>query len=145
MTQLNLHNHFTSPASDNNIWRLNLQTQTRTELIQLSVFLAKAFPGAVLHNRRDPPVIALPGSTGGGKSMIVEAMMKALLDQTDPLDMLKPEAPRTIFIETYPTEALDSYCYAAGSHEGVPVLCGFDRINWNKKTLMTEFKRPLPR
>ncbi len=84
------------------------------------------------------------------KSMIIEAMMKTLLDETDPYDMLAPNAPRHMFIESRPSEALKEYCYAAGNHEGVPVLFGFDRQHYHKNDFIEEFRgaittaRPTP-
>ncbi len=142
MTQLNLHNEFRQPAASEDIpWEITVKTCTRGELIRLAIFLAKAFPAAALHDVNDPPIVVLNDFASSGKSMFIEAMMKTLLDQTDPRDMLKPKAPRRMFIEKNPMQALNSYCFATGTHEGVSVLYGFDRINyWHKKNLQRQFK-----
>ncbi len=73
--------------------------------------------------------------------MIAEAMIKTLLDQTDPRDMLKPDAPKTMFIESTPMEATHEYSYAAGTHNGISVLYSFDRITYWKESMLDEFQR----
>ncbi len=141
MTKLNLNAR--GPARrprKKNPWTLQVKTDSREQIVRLGIFLAKAFNPAFLHNVEDPPIVVVNGTGGGGKSMIIEAMMKTLLDQTDPLDMLAPDARKEMFIEQYGAEALSSYCYAAGTQDGIPVLYGFDRRNeWHKKDLVGEF------
>ncbi len=134
MTRLNLNQQFPPPPANENIsWRLAVKTRSRRELIHLSAYLARAFKFDFLHDVGDPPIIMVPGWNGHGKSMIVEAMMKTLLDQTDPLDMLKPGASKALFIEDEPVQAMRHYCYAAGTCDGVPVLHGFDRVSERHK------------
>ncbi len=70
--------------------------------------------------------------------MVVEAMMKTLLDQTDPLKMLKWYTGREMFIEKRPIQARYEYCYAAGTHRDTPILCGFDRVSPEQKSALTD-------
>ncbi len=151
MIRLNLNEQFPPAANNDGAWKLEIKTRSRAELIQLSIFLAEALNPDFLHDMADPPIVMVPGRAAG-KSMIVEAMMKTLLDKTDPLDMLKPGAPNRMFIEDYPMQALKKYCYAAGTQNGVPVLYGFDRISPRRKSsLVAQFTYaaldswPLPR
>ena len=143
MTQLNLIKHFTAqnPANDRFIWTLTTETKTREDLICLSAFLGYSLkPFFLLDEKTDPLLIAITGTGGGGKSMIAEAMMKAMLDQTNPLDMLKPDASQTMFIESRSAEACDNYCYAFGTTDGVPALYAFDRVSgYQQKTLKDNF------
>ncbi len=77
MTELNLSEQFPAAAAGNDIdWQLRLQTRSRRELVHLASYLAKALRSDFLQDPEDPPIIMIPGSQGGGKSMIVEAMMK---------------------------------------------------------------------
>ncbi len=58
--------------------------------------------------------------------------------------MLKWGARKKMFIESKPMEASDEYCYAAGTHDEVPVLLGFDRVSTRfKGTLVKEFKKAI--
>ncbi len=143
MSKLVLKSEFAPAANDNKPWELTVETKTREDLIRLSVFLAGALPPDIQRSRWNPPIIVIDGTGAGGKSMIIEAMMKTLLDQADPLDMLKPGAADTMFIEAGPAEAISVYCYAAGSHEGAPVLYGFDRRSWHKMSLVKTFRKAL--
>jgi hypothetical protein len=126
--------------NDSGQWSLKVKTKTRAELINLSAYLGKSIKSNFMQNMNDIPIIVVPGDGGGGKCMVVEAMMKAILDQTDPDDMLKPDAPKEMFIEKEPMEACNRYCYAAGTHDGVPVMLGFDRCHdWYKNELVAAF------
>ncbi len=143
MTKLNLHKEFAPLSADDLSWKLQVHTRSREELIHLAIFLAKTFKSEFFYDAGNPPIIEVPGWASAGKSMVVEAMMKTLLDQTDPLDMLKPDAPKTMFIEKRPMEARKDYTYAAGTHEGVSVLYSFDRLNQLQYELRDEFSRAI--
>ncbi len=110
-------------------WRLEVPTNSRAELIGLSIFLARALPSDFLHDIRNPMTIQLSGTYKSGKSMIVEAMMKTMLDNADAHGMLKPDAPKEMFLEQFPAQASLNYVYATGTHNGTPVLYAFDRIS----------------
>ncbi len=150
MTKLNLHKQFDAvPANENISWELEVETKSREDLILLASFIARAFRSKFFYDVENPAIIQVDGWGNSGKSMVVEAMMKTLLDQTDPLDMLAPDAPRTMFIEKTPSQAINYYCYAAGTHNGVSVLYSFDRKTSNsfdsdrslKEELIAEFKQ----
>ncbi|MCB9991112.1 MAG: hypothetical protein H6867_07000 [Rhodospirillales bacterium] len=115
-------------ANDNGNWSLSLQTHTREALIDLSQALAHAFDPRFFIDDSNLPIIAVSGSGEGGKSMVIEAMMKAILDEYDPRDMKRPDSKREMFIESKPCDAIDRYCQAIGHVKGVPIMCGFDRI-----------------
>lgn len=117
-------------ANDNFYWTLDVKTHTRDQLIDLSSFLAKAMKPDFFHNPNKIPYIIVPGDGGGGKCMVVEAMMKTLLDQYDPEDMKRPGAPTEMFIEREPMDAWHRYCSAFGSTDGIPVMYGFDRCTY---------------
>ncbi len=140
MTKLNLHTP-AAPANENISWDLKVETHTREQLIRLGVYLARAFSSDFFYEAEDPPLIRVNGGGAAGKCMLIEAMMKTLLDQTDPRDMLKPDAPNTMFIEKEPTQALYHYCYAAGTHDGVSVLYAFDRRNVSRSEMAMEFDK----
>ncbi|MDB5490779.1 MAG: hypothetical protein JWO78_628, partial [Micavibrio sp.] len=108
-------------------WSLNVETHSREELIELSRAIAHSLPHRFLQNPENIPYILVPGSGGGGKSMIVEAMMKTLLDECDPDDMKLTNAKNEMFIERHPCQALYKYCQAVGHTNGASVLYGFDR------------------
>jgi hypothetical protein len=64
-----------------------------------------------------------------GKSMLVEAMMKAVLDTYSVDDMLKPFSKRSMFLEVAPDGAENVYTYIDGKCNGQPVILSFDRIH----------------
>ena len=110
--------------------KLNIKfaTKTRDELIDLSRALAHLFETRFLTNPKDIPHIAISGGMGGGKSMVIEAIMKELLDEYDAADMKERYARREMFIEQEPCHALSVYCQAIGNTMNQPVMYGFDRI-----------------
>ncbi len=126
---------------------IKIKTKTRDELIDLSRALAHLFDRGLFSDRRDIPHIIVTGTMSGGKSMIIEAMMKELLDEHNAADMKKPFAPKHMFIEKEPCEALYHYCQAIGKTMNQPVLFGFDRItnlsftNSAGKTLLKNFRQ----
>ncbi len=60
--------------------------------------------------------------------MVIEAMMKTLLDEYNPEDMKRADSPRNMFLEAYPDHARYKYCQAVGHFKGEPVMFGFDRV-----------------
>lgn len=115
-------------ANDNNRLVVKLNTTSREQLIDVSCVIANAFDRDFLYDPKDIPYVLIIGSGDGGKSMMVEAMMKTFLDGYNPEDMKHPDAPRKMFIENYSAEATDRYCQVIGSVNDVPVMLGFDRI-----------------
>jgi len=120
------------PANNHNPWILNVETHSRDQLIDISRVIANGLDAAFLQDPENIPHIQITskGSTfGGGKCLIVEAMMKTLLDHHDPDDMKRPDAKREMFIEKEPAYATRHYCQAVGQTNGVPVIYGFDRVS----------------
>ena len=116
------------PANDNGCWTLKVKTYSRDRLIDLSRVIANSLDTNLLQDPDNIPHIQITGAMAGGKSLMVEAMMKTLLDHHDPDDMKQPDAKREMFIEESPGFATRQYCQAIGRTQGVPVMYGFDRI-----------------
>ena len=74
--------------------------------------MARAFRPELFHDPDNIPYVLIPGDPGGGKCMIIEAMMRELLDDYDPNDMKAPDAPKSMFIEDYAAHATYHYCKA---------------------------------
>lgn len=120
----------TMAANNNTNWALKIETESRDQLIDVSSFIINAFETEFFYNPNAIPYILIPTSNSAGKSMIIEAVMKTLLDEYDPEDMKKSNAPKEMFIESEPGYASSYYCQAIGHTKGVPVIYGFDRVTW---------------
>jgi hypothetical protein len=123
-----------------------IETKSRDALIDLSRVLASAFENSLFHDPKNIPYVLISGTMDGGKSMIIEAMMKELLDEYDAGEMKKPDAPKQMFIEKQPCDALYHYCQAVGHTMNRKVMYGFDRVTHTygadaQESLVQTFKK----
>tara|TARA_R110002126_G_scaffold13118_7_gene57182 strand:- start:77189 stop:78529 length:1341 start_codon:yes stop_codon:yes gene_type:complete len=123
-----------------------IETNSREALIDLSRVLASAFEKPLFNDPQNIPLILISGTMNGGKSMIIEAMMKELLDEYDAADMKKPTAPKQMFIERKACDALWNYCQAVGHTMNKKVMYGFDRVTSTlyenaQQSLIQSFKK----
>ncbi|MAS86939.1 MAG: hypothetical protein CMH30_03030 [Micavibrio sp.] len=119
---------------------VTLTANTRTELILLMRYLAEPMVD-ILSTIEGAHLVSIISETdrrderfsqdqcNSGKSMLVEAMMKAVLDDYSVDDMLKPFSQRSMFLESAPDGAENVYTYIDGKCDGQPVILSFDRIH----------------
>ncbi|GEM_PF-6075908 len=107
----------------------NFEVRGREQLIQLSAMIAACIPKELLLDQDKIPMITIGGTSGGGKSMIAEAMMRTLMDGKDSTDMLKKFAPKKLFVEAGSGTSCWVYCKAHGEVDGRKIALGFDRMS----------------
>ncbi len=117
--------------------KIYFDLRSRAEIIRLSMLIGAAIPKDILHDPENTALVCVYGSYSGGKSMVVEAIMKTLLEQYDPNKMLRPKAKKQLFIEKSHSSALTDYCMATGTVEKKNVFMGFDRcsLHYNEDML----------
>ncbi len=81
------------------------RTYDRTELMQLSAYLAHAINQHHLINPQDIPVISIYGEAGTGKSLVAEAMLKSWMDDFSYEETVSIPPDEKMFMERYPMQA----------------------------------------
>jgi hypothetical protein len=114
-------------------------TNTREELIALSAFLARAITPQI-KAQNTAQIISINAGESEGKSLIIEAMMRSLIDGQDYRDMIKEGETNKMFLEKRPEEATDKYLSKKCKVEGYRATLAFDRITHaymiNRATLL---------
>ena len=109
-------------------WTTTFTTHSREEAIRVSAFMARAFEPRFFHDPDNIPVVAVTGGFNNGKSMICEAMSRALLDQEGVEGMIDEGQRFHHYMETAPSSALSNYCAHRGTIAGAPAVVSFDRL-----------------
>ena len=102
-------------------------TKTREELIYLSAFLARGLTQHI-NIAKPPSIISIDGHPEAGKSLIVESMIKSMLDSTNFEDMLVKGEQEFMFLEKYKMHAADSNLQKTGTINGQKSTLVFDRV-----------------
>lgn len=103
-------------------------TTNRKEIILASIEIAKHFNLSAL-KPNNPAIVAICARSFSAKSLIIEAMMKTLLDQHDPLDMITPGEQSRMYLETNHAEASLRPLFDSGQCNGQDLtLMMYNRI-----------------
>ena len=100
------------------------RTKTRENLIRLSGVLVEQFNIALL-NSDYPYLVNIEGKAQIGKSLIIEAMMRKILDDKNELEVIGKEENKH-FLEDEPSAAGEKPHSILGQHKGQPIFLAFD-------------------
>lgn len=119
---------------------ITVKTDSREELVRLSMLIAACIPPEAFHRENGIPIIQIYGDGAVGKSMVIEAMMKTILERYDPHDMLIEGASEQMFIEKRPSHALNHYCMASGPAGCRQIFLGFERYLYTRNEVLKGFE-----
>lgn len=83
----------------------HIKTGSRTDMLKLASYLARAIDTCFLHDPRRRPTISILGPMGCGKSLFVEAMMKTWADSYPLRDAVTIPYDNKMFLESEPCSA----------------------------------------
>lgn len=83
-----------------------VRTYDRADFIQLMANIAYAISSGHLQDKQNPPVIAIHGTAGSGKSLAAEALFKSWMDTYSHADVLTIPRDNKMFMEDYPMHSI---------------------------------------
>lgn len=133
--------------------RFHFKAEDRTQRVLLASELARIIPPAFFTN---PDTVGLVNVYNGyEKSMFIEAMMKTILDQKTPYNMLRPWSKHAMYLEKKECDALGRYLITSGTAHNHSVYMAFDRFsgfrdyeyieNFQQAALEEALKNRIPR
>lgn len=125
---------------DNRYPPIHIFTRSRDELVRVSMLIAACIPPEAFQRENGVPIIQLHGDGDGGKSLVIEAMMKTILKEYDPNEMMLPDAKREMFLEKQPCESFERVCMTSGSYGDRYVHMGFERFLMGREKVLYGFE-----
>ena len=126
---------------DNRYPPIHIFTRSRDELVRVSMLIAACIPPEAFHRENGVPIIQLYGDGTTGKSMVIEAIMKTILNEYDPNEMNLPTSKREMFIEKEPCYSFKHYCMASGTLKGRKLFLGFERFLYEREKILHGFEK----
>ena len=100
----------------------------REELISLSAHYAECLKQHIIDSER-PCIVNVLGIPYVGKSLIIDTMMMALLDELDHTKLYTQAPQIKQFLESEPSHALSKHLSIKGMVNNTPAQLSFDRTN----------------
>lgn len=100
----------------------------REELISLSAYYAECLKQHIIDSER-PYIVNLTGDRNAGKSLIIDTMMMALLDELDHTKLYTQAPQIKQFLESKPSHATSKHLSIKGMINKTPAQLSFDRTN----------------
>lgn len=122
-----------------------LETKDRAGFLQLMAYIGYAIAPQRFRHHKIPPVIAISGPTGTGKSLAAEAILKSWMDRYSHAEATNIAPDDKMFLESHPSAAAMNTATLREHVNGTPLTlafnsCWLDEASEIKFLLSTYFR-----